>query len=327
MKNVKLKNTDLELSNICYGAGNFGEKLNKEQAFCMLDAYVGLGGNFIDTANVYCRWIEGLGNSSEQYIGRWLKERNAYNKVVIATKGAHYDFATPEKSRVREEEIRKDLEESLRTLGLDCIDFYWLHRDDESVDIKTIVDIMEKLVKEGKIRYYGASNYKRYRMDEAVKYASEKGLHGFSAVSNQWSMAAVNEGGNMNSDPSLVMMDDDYYQWHMKTGMPMIPFSSGAHGFFDKLYRNSTLSDAMKKAYMNDKNLRMYEALCELSKESGESVYALSLAWLLNQPFQVFPIASVSGAKQLEDFARASEIILDTSFMESLKEEHDGLSD
>ena len=153
MKKLILKETDLELSNVCLGTANFGEKLTKEQAYEVLDTYVAAGGNFIDSANVYCKWIEELGNCSEQYLGSWLRDRKAYNKIVIATKGGHYDFKAPEISRVREETIRADLEESLQTLGVDHIDFYWLHRDDESVDITEIVDIMETLVKEGKIRY------------------------------------------------------------------------------------------------------------------------------------------------------------------------------
>lgn len=217
---------------------------------------------------------------------------------------------------MQESAIRTDLAESLRTLGLDCIDFYWLHRDNENVEIEAIVDMMEGFVKEGKIRYYGASNFKRYRMADAVGYAENQGIRGFSAVSNQWSMATVNEGGNMNSDPSLVMMDSDYYQWHTKSEMPMIPFSSGAHGFFDKLYRNAVMSDEMKRAYMNEQNLAMYDALCEWMKISGESVYALSLAWLLNQPFQVFPVAAVSRPEQLHDFVRASEIVLEKNLAE-----------
>ena len=106
MERVLLKGTDLELSNICLGTGSFGEKITKEQAYQILDAYVEAGGNFIDSANVYCKWVDGLGNSSEQYIGSWLRERHAYQKVVVATKGGHYDFRDPSRSRVSEEAIR-----------------------------------------------------------------------------------------------------------------------------------------------------------------------------------------------------------------------------
>lgn len=316
IKRSILKGTDLNISNICLGTANFGEKLSKEQAYQILDTYVEAGGNFIDSANVYCKWIEGLGNSSEQYLGSWLRERNAYQKVVIATKGGHYDFRDPSVSRVREAEIRKDLEESLRTLGLECIDFYWLHRDDETMDIAEIVDIMEKLVKEGKIRYYGASNYKQHRMEQAAAYAREKGLQGFTAVSNQWSMARVNPGGNMNQDPTLVMMDEAYYEWHKSDKMPMIPFSSGAHGFFDKLDRNVQISKQMQDAYMNEENQKRYQLLKQLREETGESIYALSIAWLLNQPFQVYPVVAVSRKEQLQDLIAASNIIIEKKIIE-----------
>lgn len=316
MKRSKLKGTDLKLSNICLGTANFGEKLSKEQAYQILDAYVDAGGNFIDSANVYCKWIDGLGNSSEQYLGSWLRDRNAYQKVVIATKGGHYDFQNPSVSRVREEEIRKDLEESLRTLGIECIDFYWLHRDDETIDITETVDIMEKLVKEGKIRYYGASNYKRHRMEQAAVYAKKKGLQGFTAVSNQWSMARVNPEGNMNPDPTLVMMDEAYYEWHKAGKMPMIPFSSGAHGFFDKLDRNIQISKQMHDAYMNEENQKRYRLLRQLREETGESIYALSIAWLLNQPFQVYPVTAVSRKEQIQDLIAASNIKMDEKMIE-----------
>lgn len=316
MERVLLKGTDLELSNICLGTGSFGEKITKEQAYQILDAYVEAGGNFIDSANVYCKWVDGLGNSSEQYIGSWLRERHAHQKVVVATKGGHYDFRDPSRSRVSEEAIRQDLEESLRTLGMERIDFYWLHRDDETKDITEIVDVMEALVKEGKIRYYGASNYKQYRIEQALSYAQQNGMQGFTAVSNQWSMARVNPGANMNPDPTLVMMDEDYYQWHKRSRMPMIPFSSGAHGFFDKLDRVKEMPKAMQDAYMSRENLDRYQTLCRLREETGASLYALSIAWLLNQPFQVFPVAAVSRVEQLEDFVRASGIHIDGNKIE-----------
>lgn len=136
MKYVNLKDTDLKLSNICLGTANFGTSLNEEMAFSLLDEFVRQGGNFIDTANVYCRWVPGNGNSSERFLGNWLKSRGAYNDVVIATKGAHYDMAHPEISRVTEEAIRFDIEESSQTMGLDVLDFYWLHRDDENKPIE-----------------------------------------------------------------------------------------------------------------------------------------------------------------------------------------------
>ncbi len=308
MKKKQFGNTQLVLSSICYGTGNFGEKITKEEAFYNLDAFVDAGGNFIDSANVYCRWVPGLGNSSERYLGEWLRLRKANDKVVIATKGGHYDLAHPEISRVNRQEVRKDLEESLQSLGLDHLDFYWLHRDDPEQNIEEIIDMMEELVKEGKIRYYGASNYTKERLEKAAKYAKGKGLQGFSAISNQWSMASVNPGGNLNSDPTLVLVDEDYYQWHKESKMPLVPYSSAALGYLEKAYQGKPMSPALEKAYGNSRNAEIIKVLGELSEDIGVSVHALSLAWLMNQEFPVFPIASVTKFSQLEEFLQADEV-------------------
>ena len=156
MKYIKLHDTSLVLSNICLGGGSFGTGLSESQTFEILDAFVEAGGNFADTANVYGKWAEDGKNHSEELIGKWIKSRNAYGKIIIATKGGHYDLSTPQLSRVNRSEVQKDIEESLKSLGIDSIDFYWLHRDNESKPAEEIIDFMEAFVKEGKIRYYGA---------------------------------------------------------------------------------------------------------------------------------------------------------------------------
>ena len=179
MKYEILKNTDLKLSNLCLGTANFGDKLNKEESFAILDHFVRHGGNFLDTANVYCRWIPGLDNCGEQIIGEWLKKRGAYKDVVVATKGAHHSHDGQKRiDRVTDKDIRWDLEDSMRTLGVDVIDFYWLHRDDPSKPIAEIMDILLQLKNEGKVRYYGLSNYSAERLEQARIYLESKGEKG-----------------------------------------------------------------------------------------------------------------------------------------------------
>lgn len=323
MRYVKMKDTNLELSNICFGTGNFGTSVDKDMAFTLLDEFVRQGGNFIDTANVYCRWIPGNENSAEQFLGEWLKSRGAYKDVVIATKGAHYDFNNPSVSRVTEEDIRHDVEESAKTMGLDVLDFYWLHRDDVNKPIEEIIDVLEALKKEGKIRYYGLSNYRVDRLDRAKKYLSEKGLAGPYAISNQWSLATVNQEGNANPDPSLVLMGEDLYQWHKETETPLVPYSSTGLGFFEKLAaagvnvkdgqvlsieNPSALSEQIKAAYWNEKSLRDYEKLVQIQKETGHSLHALSVAWLYSHPFQVWGLGSARNVEQLRGLCEASDI-------------------
>lgn len=247
MKYVDLNNTELNVSRICLGTAGFGEKLNEEECFRILDAFVQAGGNFIDTANVYCKWVEGLGNCSEQIIGKWLRQRKTDGKVIVATKGAHYSFEDPSKSRVNREAIRADLEESCRTLGKDVIDFYWLHRDDPEKPVEEILDILEELKKEGKLRYYGFSNYGTERLKEIEKCLRERKLPGITAVSNQWSLAGINPGSNTNPDPTLVEFSEEEYQWHCKTKTASVPFSSTAMGFFPSLKRQEFQLQQKKK--------------------------------------------------------------------------------
>lgn len=178
MKYIQLNNTELNISPICLGTAGFGDKSDLEKSFEILNAFVWAGGNFIDTANVYCKWLKGHGNCSEQIIGKWLKESGMQGKVIVATKGAHYSFEDPGRSRVNKEDIRMDLDESCRTLGKDEMDFYWLHRDDPEKPAEEIVDILEELKKEGRIRYYGFSNYRTERLKEIAQCLRERNLQG-----------------------------------------------------------------------------------------------------------------------------------------------------
>lgn len=328
MKYIQLNNTDLNVSRICLGTAGFGDKLDQEKSFKVLDTFVQAGGNFIDTANVYCKWLEGHGNCSEQIIGKWMKDRGTQGKVIVATKGAHYSFEDQGRSRVNREDIRTDLDESCRTLGTDVIDFYWLHRDDPKKPAEEIVDILEELQKEGRIRYFGFSNYRTKRLKEIQKCLEERNHPGITAVSNQWSLAGINPGGNTNPDPTLVEFSREEYKWHCETKTASIPFSSTAMGFFSKLQKMGVLytekvdtfwmrnmesqiadlSESIKKSYWNETNLRTYQKLLKLQKETGYSLQSLSLAYFFHQPFQTVPVTGVSNLNQLKDALAACDI-------------------
>ncbi len=334
MKKVVIPNTDLIVSNICLGAGNFGDKLNEEQAYEVLDKYVSAGGNFIDTAQVYCRWVTG-DNSSEQYLGRWLKSRNTYQNVIIATKGAHYHLEDKEKTpRVNKKEVAIDLESSLLTMGLDCIDLYYLHRDDPQKPVEEIVDFCEEFVKEGKIRYYAFSNWDLHRASSALEYAKSTGKNGFVALSNQYSLAYVEKENNMNQDKTISLTDMEYLSWHTKTQIPLIPYTSIANGFYEKLqksgaYRDGNLhqkilkesmSEKMIKAFINPCNLRRYEILEKLRKDYNYTMIELSLAYLTNHSAPIIPVVSVRNTLQLEQIVHSSEIILPKDVIAKLDE-------
>lgn len=335
-----LAGTDLNVSAVCLGGGSYGDKVNKEDAFLQLDRFFEAGGNFIDTANVYCRWVAGE-NCSEEIIGEWLRSRGKRQTAIVATKGAHYDLKRPDVPRVNREAVRTDLEESLRTLGLECIPFYWLHRDDPKRPVEEIIDFCEDFRKEGKIRYYGVSNWTAERVSEAAAYAKEKGYSGIRAVSNQYSLAFLDREKRKNGDPTLVMTDPAYLKWHEETGMPLIPYTSTAGGFYAKLHELApdvregclydgngnpdpsgdclSLSEGGKKAYLNSVTLRRYEYMKQFGREQGLSMMDMSIGYLTGLDFQVVPAASASNLTQLEELIAAADTVLPGEAVETLR--------
>ena len=316
MKYVKLIDTLPKLSNICLGLGSLGTGLSEAESFEILDAFADAGGNFADTANVYGKWAADGQNHSEIIIGKWLKQKNACGKITIATKGGHFDLKTPHISRVNKSEVQKDIEESLKSLGLDCIDLYWLHRDDETKPIAEILNFMEDFVKEGKIRHYGASNYRLDRLQKAAEYAKENKCRGFFAVQNQFSLA-VPTPNLANSAPDLVSTDEALYRWHEETKTPLIPYSSTASGFFEKMFQaGAKWADRVNKVYVNERNLKIYGELLKLREKYNTSLYTLSVACLINLPFCTIPISSVRNVEQLEGFLEASDLTIEENLFE-----------
>ncbi|MCM3628478.1 aldo/keto reductase [Paenibacillus glycanilyticus] len=177
-----------------------------------MDAYVASGGNMIDTAEVYANWLPGTQSISECTIGNWMKSRGNRNNLIVTTKGAHPRLPTMEISRMSREEITEDVDGSLRRLQVDTIDLYWLHRDDRNRHAGEILDTLNNLVKEGKIRYFGCSNWTANRIQEAQLYAESHGLQSFSANQPMWSLASVDPSAM--EDRTLVVMDEELLHLH-----------------------------------------------------------------------------------------------------------------
>ncbi len=296
MKTVKLNRSDLYVSEICLGADRFGTGTNRDDAFRMLDMFRDAGGSFVDTANIYAR--DSLCSRSEKLLGEYIASRGR-NSLIIATKGGHPNISSMHTPRLSKAEIEHDLDESLRVLGLDCIELYWLHRDDLSQPIGDILETLEGFVRTGKIRYYGASNYRADRLTEGNRYAEEHGLSGFCAVSNMWSPARQNEGHPLSSDDTLVRFEDEDLSVFDDTGMTFIPYSSSAKGWFAK--RAAGLSAPLDGIYENEHNL----ALLEKFRQSGKNVQTALLEYMCDySDAQIIPITSVSRLEQLSDILK-----------------------
>lgn len=298
---MKLKNlpgTDLDISEVVLGSDYYGEGIDAGTAASFMDYFIEKGGNTIDTARLY------TGGRSEAVIGAYLKDRGIRDKIVISTKCAHPPLGNMQKSRLSREEIESDIDLSLSALCTDYIDLLWLHRDDKSIPVGGIVESLNEMVRKGKIRYFGASNWCGERLREANEYAATHGLMGFSASQIQWSAAVP----AINYDPTLVVMDGNEYEYYKESRMPVFAFSAQAKGFFEK-YDKCCLSEKARFRYLCDENVERYRAIKEISDKTGYSISSVVLSCITNNPdFVSLPIINCSRLSQLCDSLGVLEI-------------------
>jgi aryl-alcohol dehydrogenase-like predicted oxidoreductase len=318
---VKFKHiphTDLRPSVICLGTVSFGTSLDTSTAFQLLDSFIEHGGNFIDTAHIYGAWApDGMG-LSEKIIGQWVKERGLAGKIIIATKGGHPLLSAMHIPRLSRQDILADLDESLRYLQTESIDLYWLHRDDPGRSVADILETLNSQITQGKIRYFGCSNWRVERIEEALHYATEHGLAGFVGNQSMWSFAVPNR--DAIEDSAVAPMDDQTLDFHRKTGLAIVAYTSQAHGFFSKASKDpASLSDQLRKMYANGENMRRLRRLQRVSEELSLSISALSLAYLTNQPLPTFPVAGFANVNQLLESIEAGDAELSSEIIHYLE--------
>ncbi|MCL1792525.1 MAG: aldo/keto reductase [Oscillospiraceae bacterium] len=314
MKKVSIPNTDLMVSGICYGAAYCGFE-DEEKYFGCLDFFVEKGGNFIDTANVYGKWLAHKKNSNEMMLGKWMQNRKNRDKIVLASKAAHPDLSAMNIPRMSREEINSDLEESLSALQTDCLDIFWLHRDAENIPVGEIMETLLEIRKSGKARYFGCSNWKPQRIEQALAYAAKKGAKGFIANQPQWSLAIPNKSDS--GDKTMCRMDGEGILLHKRTGLAAIPYSSQAGGYFSK-YDTGAISENLLARYKNDENMRVYKNMKKLSEKTGYSCTQISLAYLMSHGFVAIPIIGSKNPEQIGDSVSAADIRLGGDEMELL---------
>lgn len=316
MKQINISGTNLTSSSIALGSVPFGSSMNEEDSFAIMDAYVSQGGNMIDTAEVYANWLPGGKSISEITIGKWMKSRQNRNRLVVTTKGAHPDLSTMEITRLSRREITEDVEGSLSRLQVDTIDLYWLHRDDPNRDAGEIIETLNDLVREGKIRYFSCSNWTTDRIQEAQHYAASHQLQPFSANQPMWSLASIDH--TQIKDPTLVAMDEKMLHFHRETGLTAIPYSSQAQGLFTKLAEGRLTFDSVSSMYRSESNQKRFQKVLTLAAEKGITVSQVVLAYMLSHPFPTIPIIGCRSQDQLEDSLKADAVRLTEEEMEFL---------
>lgn len=310
LSHVTLGSTSLTVSQLCYGTNMLGTAIDQAGANALLDRFVGLGGNFIDTARSYGDWIpDAPKGASERAIGAWLKGRRRED-VVIATKGGFLDLRVGDwRNRVTPEDISSDLAESLEHLGVDTVDLYWLHSDNPQAPVEPLVDALIGHQKAGRIRYFGASNWSADRILAAQAYAKSIGHAGFAAVQPFWGLAEPNAEG------AAAQGYGQYYEDGLRAaheaGLPMAPYAGQSRGFFTKLAEGEAgLRDDLKAMYLNDANRARLKTVQALAAKHGVSINEIVLAYLTSQPLQTIPIIGASRPEQLDESVKAASLKL-----------------
>ena len=301
-----------EVPVICLGGNVYGWTLPESDAFRQFDQALDLGLNFIDTADMYSRWVPGhKGGESETIIGNWLAKSGRRKDVIIATK-LGLDMGEDRKG-LSAAYIRQAVEASLRRLQTDYIDLYQAHTDDKETPLPETLQAFDDLVKAGKVRYIGASNYSGARLAEALETSRKNGLASYVSLQPHYNLV---EREQFETD--LLPVVERYR-------LGVIPYFSLAAGFLSGKYRSK--QDAEKAArgtlvqkYLNDWGFGVIAALNEVANATGSTPARVALAWLIAQPGITAPIASATNDNQLNDLAEAAKLKLDRSSIEKLSD-------
>ncbi|MBP1588436.1 MAG: aldo/keto reductase [Clostridia bacterium] len=317
MKVFELPGTDIPVSAFVLGTDYYGKTISPEDAFELLDSYFSLGGRTVDTAHVYADYLPGEKHSSEKTIGRWLRESKKRQYLTICTKGGFPELSDCSASRLGRDEVRRDLTESLSCLGIDCVDIYWLHRDDPRRSCGEFIQYLEDFKKEGLIRAYGFSNFGVRRMREADAWAEGAGLDPVPAVQIKWGLAKTAPGRVYDS--TLAEMDDEYFDYLKNSGKALFAYSAQAKGFFSKLRFAENGSPVMEPGkcrdrYYCEENIKLYRELFEEAGRLGSSAARLALRKMLESPFPTALILGCRNRDQLFDSIRGFDEGFDRAF-------------
>jgi aryl-alcohol dehydrogenase-like predicted oxidoreductase len=288
-----LGDSDIAVSPLAFGGNVFGWTLDEKGTFDMLDAFTDAGFNFIDTADTYSRWVPGnRGGESEALIGKWMRQRGNRSRVVIATKVGG-DTGQGKKD-LSPKYIRAAVERSLRRLQTDYIDLYQSHYDDPDTPAGETLAAFAALVKEGKVRLIGASNFSPDRLQESLRVSENEGYPVYQTLQPLYNL--------YDREP----FEKELQPLCLQYGIDVIPYYSLASGFLSGKYRidldvsQSPRGEGIRRKYMNERGFRILKALDEVAGRCHASAAAVAIAWLLSRKTVLAPIASATSRSQLQ---------------------------
>ncbi len=313
MNTRRLGNSSLQVSPLCFGGNVFGWTADEKTSFQLLDALAESGLNFVDTADVYSRWAPGnQGGESETIIGKWLKQSGKRDSMIIATK-VGMDMG-PGKNGLSKSHISNSVEDSLKRLQTDYIDLYQSHADDQQTSFEETLETYAQLIKEGKVRAIGASNYTAERFREALDVSEKNELPRYESLQPEYNLY-----DRSNYENTLEPLCEE-------KAIGVINYYSLASGFLSGKYRSeqdlskSPRGNFKVKNYLNERGSRILNALDGVAKEHQSTPARVAIAWLIARPSITAPIASATSVEQLRDLVEATQLQLDQPSIAVLNE-------
>ncbi|HEY3939558.1 MAG TPA: aldo/keto reductase [Bryobacteraceae bacterium] len=311
MTKRKLGNSGLEIAPLALGGNVFGWTVDEAASFRILDGFLDAGFNFVDTADVYSKWVSGNhGGESETIVGKWLKGGKR-SKVILTTK-VGMEMSPGEKG-LSKAYIERAVERSLKRLQTDYIDLYQSHQNDPETPLDETLETYQRLIQQGKVRAIGASNYSSERLAEALAVSERHGYPRYESL-----------------QPLYNLYDRADYEEQLEPlcrekGLGVISYFSLASGFLTGKYRSESDFDKsqrgpMVKKYLNERGLAILDALDEAADEYDATPAQMALAWLMARPGITAPIASATSISQLEDLVEATTVQLDRATIERLNQ-------
>ena len=294
---ARIGTSELDVFPLNLGGNVFGWTADRDESFRILDAFVEGGGDFIDTADSYSAWVPGnSGGDSERIIGAWLADRKPQGVTVATKVSQHPDFRGLSAANVR-----AAAEASIERLGVESIDLYYAHFDDESTPLEETVAAFGELVQDGLVQYTAISNYTPERIREWIRIAREIGAPDPVAVQPHYNL--VERG----IEQTILPLAEEFH-------LGVLPYFSLAKGFLAGKYRSAADAGSPRagaaKEYISEKNLALIDGIERIAQAHGVSIATISLAWLRSRPTVVAPIASASRVDQVADLLAAGRLEL-----------------
>lgn len=300
-----LGRTGLKVAALCLGGNTFGWTTDQAASEAVLDAYLEAGGNFIDTADIYSRWAAGnTGGESETVLGTWMAARRNRHAAVIATKAGGPMGPGPNDGGLSRQHIMQAVEASLRRLRTDYIDLYQAHWDDRDTPLQETLRALDDLVRQGKVRYLGASNHVAWRLARALWESDRGGFVRYETLQPKYNLVFRDE------------YERELEPLCLEQGLGVIPYASLGSGFLSGKYRRggdlpaTARAAGVQKGYMNDRGFSILAAVETVAAGAGATPAQVALSWLGHRPGITAPIASATSVTQLRELLGGIELRL-----------------